>query len=120
MLCLFCRGGVEGRNHLFFEFSFCRRIWLGDLSKCLVKDPPYEWDAIVDLGVNGLAGRVKVLKAVLCKVVLSAYMYHIWRERNNIRHENQVHTEEQIIHRICWEVRSRIVSARGFPRNTEI
>jgi hypothetical protein len=48
MLCLFCRGGVEGRNHLFFEFSFCRRIWLGDLSKCLVKDPPYEWDAIVD------------------------------------------------------------------------
>ena len=75
---------------------------------------------IVDLGVNGLAGRVKVLKAVLCKLVLSAYMYHIWRERNNIRHENQVHTEEQIIHRICWEVRSRIMSGRGFPRNTEI
>jgi hypothetical protein len=34
VLCVFCRGCIEGRNLLFFECCFCRRVWRVNLEKC--------------------------------------------------------------------------------------
>lgn len=57
VLCAFCRGGIEGRNHLFFECGFCRRVWMVNLRKCLISDLLYEWDAIVLSGVECWNGK---------------------------------------------------------------
>lgn len=56
--------------HLLFECSFWKRVWLGNLKKCLIESPPYEWDAIVESGEKN--GKGKGLKVVLCQLVLSA------------------------------------------------
>jgi hypothetical protein len=80
---------------LFFECSFCKRVWFGNLEKCFIENPPYEWDAIVESGIKDWKGGG--LKAVLCKLVLSASVYNNWRERNNIKHGNQLLTEEKLV-----------------------
>jgi len=51
ILCIFCRGCIEGRSHLFFYCNFCRRFLKGNMGKCLIDNPPYEWDAIAECGV---------------------------------------------------------------------
>lgn len=98
----FCRSCIEGSNHLFFYCSFCRRVWFGNLRRCLIVDLPYKWEDIVERGVKEWKGIG--LKADLIKLVLSASVYNLWRERNNIRHGNPLQTEEKIIQRISWEV----------------
>lgn len=98
IMCVFCRGRIEGISHLFFDCNFCRRVWKGNMGKFLMDNPPYEWDAIVELGVRKWTG--KDLKAVLCKLVPSATVYNIWRERNNIKHGTQLMTKEKIIMKI--------------------
>lgn len=98
VLCVFCRGGIEGRNHLFFDCSFCRRVWRGNLENCLVSNIPYSWDDIVERGEQEWKGRG--LKAILCKLVLSSSVYNIWRERNSNEHGNQIFTEERLVQKI--------------------
>ncbi len=44
-----------------------------NLEKCLVDNPPHGWDAIVERGIKEWKGRE--LKAVPCKLVLSASIY---------------------------------------------
>lgn len=61
----------------------------------------------------------KSLKAVLCKLVLSAIVYNIWRERNNVKHGNQLLTEERIMMKIIWEVRTRVLSKGCFKKSKE-
>jgi hypothetical protein len=77
-LCVFCRSCIEGRNHLFFYCSFCRRVWFGNLRRCLIVDLPYKWEDIVERGVKEWKGIG--LKADLIKLVLSASVNNLWRE----------------------------------------
>lgn len=53
------------------------------------------------------------------KLVLSASVYCIWRERNNIKHGNQLLTEEKLVQKLRWEVRTRVMSKGKFPRSKE-
>jgi len=54
----------------------------------------------------------KSMLAVLCRLVLSSTVYHIWQARDAIKFQGRILTEEQILRRIYWEVRSRI-SGKG-------
>jgi hypothetical protein len=36
--CVFCRNGLESRDHLFFKCSFSSRIWIYCLQRCDVRD----------------------------------------------------------------------------------
>jgi hypothetical protein len=53
---------------------------MGNMGKCLMDNPPYAWDEIVELGDRNWKGID--LKAVLCKLVLSATVFNIWRDRS--------------------------------------
>lgn len=55
----------------------------------------------------------KGLKAVLCRLVLSATVYNLWRERNNIKHGHQLMAESK------WEVRTRVLPKGCFKRSKE-
>ena len=61
----------------------------------------------------------KGLKAVLCTLVLSATVYNLWGERNNIKHGHQLMTEERIIQKVRWEVRTRVLPKGCFKRSKE-
>jgi hypothetical protein len=40
-LCRFCYSGQEFIAHLFFNFSFCRRVWRNMMAVCLIPNPKY-------------------------------------------------------------------------------
>jgi hypothetical protein len=48
--------------------------------------------------------------------VLGAVVYHIWRQRNDIKHGNLVKTEEQVIKSVEWEIRSRVMGVGRFKQ----
>ncbi|GLT66611.1 hypothetical protein SLA2020_389680 [Shorea laevis] len=50
--CVFCRNGLEDRNHLFFYCGFSKRIWRNSMAKCNVADPPILWDEVLSMGIQ--------------------------------------------------------------------
>lgn len=69
-----------------------------------------DWQNIID--VASRKWKTKKMLGVLCRLVLSSSVYHIWRARNEIKLQGHPKTEEQILRQIFWEVRNRI-SGRG-------
>jgi hypothetical protein len=63
--------------------------------------------------------KTKAMRGVLCRLVLSATVYEIWKARNAIRHGGQIKTEEQILKSIIWEIRYRVSRKRNFKKNLE-
>jgi hypothetical protein len=57
VLCGFCRRCIEGRSHLFFQYNFSKMVWLENLSKCLIDDPPIDWEGKIERGVKEWAGK---------------------------------------------------------------
>jgi hypothetical protein len=49
---VFCRSIIECRDHLFLECGFSKRIWGETSKKCLVLDPPIEWEEIMSQGIR--------------------------------------------------------------------
>jgi hypothetical protein len=47
---------------------------------------------------------------LLCKLCLGAAVYHLWQQRNALLHGKTPRTEEQIVSRIRWEVKARIMA----------
>lgn len=66
------------------------------------------WDGVFRWGVADLKNGS--LKSLLCKMGWGTAVYHIWKQRNDIRHGNIPRTEERIIVQVRWEVRSRIAA----------
>jgi hypothetical protein len=84
--CMFCRYGVEDRDHLFFFFFFAavivREIWWSIMQLCDLANPPVCWEAYV------------------CRLTFEATIYHIWRNRNALRHSNFPLYEDQLRQKI--------------------
>jgi hypothetical protein len=115
--CFFCHNQIETREHLFFECSFSYRIWKFLMSQCSVDNPPVIWDEVMQLGISNWGSRT--LKSFLCRLGLSSVIYHLWCTRNEINHSGQPNTEEQILKKVLWEVRARIVGKGKFPKTRE-
>jgi hypothetical protein len=74
----------------------------------LISDPVLNWDDILLWGEFDLKGHS--LKASLCKLSLGAVVYNVGRHRNDIKHSNPIKTEDRIVKKIVWEVRTGIMS----------
>jgi hypothetical protein len=94
-LCMFCFACQQSRDHLFFSCSFNRRIWRNVIANCMIRDPPVEWDSLSRWCDAHLKG-----KSLLPFVgsVWGATVYHIWRHRNDLIHENLPRSEEVLVH----------------------
>lgn len=73
--CVFCRGCIESREHLFFECGYSRRLWRELLKKTLIHNPPLSWSDIKRMGVN--EWRKKSFKTVICKLSMSVAVYYL-------------------------------------------
>jgi hypothetical protein len=112
--CIFCRFGVEDRDHLFFSCGFSSRIWKHVMELCGVLHPPTCWDDVVSLGLKEWRG--KTMKAYICRLVFGSSIYNIWRTRNALRHGNNPWSEEQLLKQIKWEVKLRFMSKGKFRK----
>lgn len=63
--------------------------------------------------------KKKSLHANICRLVLSSTIYNIWRNRNEIKHGSHTKTEEQILQRIFWEVRSKVLGKGRLKKTLE-
>jgi hypothetical protein len=113
ILYLFCRFKQESLAHLFFECSFSRRIWRSIMADCKVLDPPDDWDLIVKWSSAGMKG--KNLHSTARKLCFAATVYNLWMQRNCLVHDRNPKTEEALLSKIRWEVKSRILYK--FPQN---
>jgi hypothetical protein len=116
-LCLFCRGRQESRNYLFFQCSFSSRVWRELMTSCLIFIPYEVWEEVVKWSVENLHG--KSLKTSLCKLIIGAAVYHLWKQRNDLLQGNIPRTEEDLVAQIKWEIRSRIMAKGIFKRSAE-
>jgi hypothetical protein len=112
ILCLFCYGAQESRDHLFFRCSFSRRIWTEIMVDCSFLNVPLDWENIEDWCLKALKG--KSLKASLGRLCLRATVYHLWKQRNNLLHNNTPRTKKALLARIRWEARAKIVAKGHF------
>jgi hypothetical protein len=48
-----------------------------------------------------------------------ALVYHLGCTRNELKHSGQPSTEEQLMKKILWEVRSRLSGKGKFPKTKE-
>jgi hypothetical protein len=51
-----------------------------------------------------------ILRAVLGRLCFGATVYHIWKQRNDLLHNNTPRTEEAILIRVRWEAQAKIVA----------
>lgn len=70
-------------------------------------------------GIKELKGRK--LKAVLCKLSWDATVtvYHLWRQRNDLKFGNQLKTGEKMLQIISWKITARIMARGKFNRTQE-
>ena len=85
--------------------------------RCSVDNPSVIWDEVMQLGISNWGN--KTLKSILCRLVLSSEIYNLWRARNEIKHAGQPNTEQQMLKKILWEVRARIVGKGKSPKTRE-
>jgi hypothetical protein len=78
------------------------------MAECYFYNVPLDWDDIVVWSLKVLQG--KSLRAVLGRLCFGAAVYHIWKQRNDILHNNTPQTEEAILTRVRWEARAKIVA----------
>ncbi|XP_024006538.1 uncharacterized protein LOC112083046 [Eutrema salsugineum] len=76
--CLLWDDASESRSHLFFGCNYASQIWSSLLThRCL--SPPLALDDIVSW-VRSASSNHRI--NVICKLVLHASIYEIWKERN--------------------------------------
>jgi hypothetical protein len=61
----------------------------------------------------------KSLYANTCRLLLSSTAYNLCPNRNEIKHGSHPKTEEQILQRLFWEVRTRVVVKGRFKKCSE-
>jgi hypothetical protein len=115
--CMFCRNGMESRDHIFFMSNFSSRIRRTCMQLCNVTNPLLDWQQMMDEGCR--QWKTKKMWGILCRVVLSSTVYNLWRARNEIKQHGLPRTEEQILRMIFWEVRYRISGKGKFVKTRE-
>lgn len=74
--CVLCRNG----DHLFFDCSHSRAVWMEILRRNHVYRGPYNWEEEKNWFL--LHSKGKTLKKSVLKISLAAAVYGIWCERN--------------------------------------
>jgi len=71
-----------------------------------------DWQVLLTEGCR--TWKKKTMLGVLCRLV-----YGLWKARNAIRLCGVPSTEEQVLERIFWEVRSRLSGKGSFKKSRE-
>ena len=115
MSCVFCRAGIEDRNHLFFSCKFTAGIWRRILRLCGNYRIPRCWENEF-LWVVGAKG--KSFTSIIKRIAWGATIYHLWRQRNSRIHENIYLSDEAIYHLICNHANRVWCEKWSFPLST--
>lgn len=109
-LCCLCSNFLETRDHLLLHCVFSRTIWSLVMSRLQL--PPKVFDGWIDL-INWTAFKNRSSPPILRKLVAQATVYAIWKQRNNILHNNSVIAPQIIFKSIDREIKNSINARRS-------
>ncbi|XP_074306022.1 uncharacterized protein LOC141641250 [Silene latifolia] len=101
-LCLLCGREVESHHHLFHQCVYSRGILEGMARLCDVNIPTD--DILLWIWHQHLS---KIKKGILCCAFLACF-YHIWMQRNQVRHESCLLRPAIVLEQIRRIVKLRI------------
>jgi hypothetical protein len=78
------------------------------MEDCLIRDPPIEWDSLVNWCNSHLISRSLI--AIICKLCFGVLVYHLWRHCNNVLHGNTLSSEDSIVLQVKNDVRLRLIT----------
>lgn len=96
--CIFCEQAVETFDHLFFECSLTKELWLRLLRWLGYDRPICDWQSEVEWVSKNAKRRNGQCAIVTC--VFGMLVNAIWRERNKLRFQGG----KLIINNICKEI----------------
>ena len=107
--CILCdEGQAETHNHMFFRCRYSRGCLAAIRHHIRFAWPNREWTRDVEWASRKWRG--KHIVNVAYRALLSACIYHIWRERNLRRFEHTHRPEAVLAACIIEDVRQRIIS----------
>lgn len=99
-VCCFC-GDPESADHLFFQCSFSRQIWLRVLGWMGYTHQPTNW--LTEKAWIMQVRKNKGWRREVTKVTIAETVYGLWFARNNCIFSHQVpnlHISEEILHNV--------------------
>ncbi|KAJ9536738.1 hypothetical protein OSB04_un000123 [Centaurea solstitialis] len=106
--CSLCGITNDSHDHLFFECTFSRQVWLQIMENVHWVGFPCSWHAIVD----ALSNPTMAPLTVECKLALAASVYNIWCERNRRLFGGQQRPIPQVVQTIMANILDRIAWKR--------
>ncbi|KAJ9535488.1 hypothetical protein OSB04_un001387 [Centaurea solstitialis] len=117
--CSLCGIVRDSHNHLFFECTFSRQIWLQVMAKLDWNGFPCSWDAIMAI----LSDSVVAPRQLERRLALAASIYVVWCERNRRLFSNDSKPIPYLVKlildcvfdRIAWKRRKKVISMHVDP-----
>ncbi|XP_023633811.1 uncharacterized protein LOC111829304 [Capsella rubella] len=111
--CCLCSSSEETRLHLFIECSYTREVWAFIFTNLQLPETCLSsWDEMLEWTRNRLANSPRTLRLLLVQCVI----YTVWRQRNNLIH-NQLRLPPSIICKdIDRQIRNSITARRHMTK----
>lgn len=85
--CVLCKNAPESRNHLFFECDISAQVWEYVAKGVLKQEYTTVWSEIIHI----ISDKKREKKNLYCiRYAFQAVLYALWRERNQIKHEEKM------------------------------
>ncbi|XP_021979869.1 uncharacterized protein LOC110875992 [Helianthus annuus] len=108
--CLLCYEDIDSHHHLFFECKFSAQIWDRVRIEAGMRNVEPKWSAIVDWLRH--RARSKSAANLICRLIVAASAYAIWRERNNRFFKNHARPPENVCDSIFDMVRYKLMGLK--------
>ena len=106
--CPLCSNFDETRDHLLLSCDYSLVIWREVFSRCQQPVGAFtNWSELLSWIRAATSRRLSLLR----KIATQAVIYHIWKQRNNMVHNQQLISPETVFNIIDKEIRN-IISAR--------
>lgn len=107
-LCAFCSRGDETRDHVLLSYEFSQDIWREVLLRCRTSLTRFtNWSELLSWIRASASKELSILR----KIAVQTVVYHLWKQRNNLIHNQTLLTIAALFHGIDREIRN-IISAR--------
>ncbi|XP_056842998.1 uncharacterized protein LOC130495600 [Raphanus sativus] len=108
--CPLCASHAETRDHLFLSCRYANDIWSYVFARC--NPPPRrftEWSELLSWIRATHSRRLQLLR----KLASQAVIFHIWKQRNNLIHNNDALPASTVFRSIDKEMKNIISSRRS-------
>ena len=110
--CLMCGERDESRDHILFAGPFTYTVWNRLVSRLCGSRINPDWSLTLQFVISN---TLSSMDKILIKMLFQTFIYYMWKERNDRRHQKGYRSTEQAVRIIDKVIRNRISSFRYKP-----